>query len=305
MKDAKQQGKVILFPPMIEEIQREIIEYLEQESYGKAIHLLEFVTRCRIDDRHTSDQWMKLLHGLKQQFPEAGEQSDMPEEEETFDERQWLHHHLMHKINRDQQYLHRLMETFELALPDLQLQLLPQLAVSESPLLVEKMKLMLQERPLHPMVRFRILQTLCKLGVSGLIRYMQMDEQVAVEIAHTPLKLQQFPAPLLQIYDRVRIVLESEDLTLMQFTEQMWEEFLSHIYGTSIYSNLLSLNHLGMNQWAAALHAFVAQAVYGDGEQITLAISPHYADALQHESDSRQAIACFQTIFARSGAFRV
>ena len=299
MEDVKKQGNVILFPPMIEQIQREIIEYLEQEFYGKAINLLEFAIRCQIDDRHTSNQWMKLLHGLKQQFPNAEKQSEMPDEEETFDEQQWLRHHVMHKINRDQQYLDRLMDTFEHALPAQQLQLLPQLAMSDAPMFMEKMKLMLQERTYHPMVRFRMLQTLCKLGVTGHIQFTQLNEQITLEIANTPLNLQQFPAPLLQIYDRVRVVLESEDLTLMQFAEQTWEDFLSLVYGTSLYGNLLHLQLYGINIWAAALHAFVAQTIYGNKELI--AISQYYALTPQHASDWQQAFDYFQATFAQSG----
>jgi hypothetical protein len=263
--NGKQQGEVILFPKTIDYYQIELTKLLETEAYSEAIRLLEFLVDCKTGDGGTDEEWRTLLDWLRGEFPDAVPARGPDEEEVPVGEEELLRQHVCAKISQDKQYVNRLLGSLQHASMDKQMLALEQLAYTEGDGVAEELQRRLLDTQLHPFVSFKLLQTLSKLGVVGEVTFGKLGEIVTVDVERTPLSPDQFPEPLPWVSDRVQKTAETDDPTISYFAKQTWEEFLMYAYGASVYRDLLTIGEQELDIWASALHAAVAQAMYGSG----------------------------------------
>jgi hypothetical protein len=265
MQGKSDRGEIVLLPNTIDYYQNELTKLLELEAYGDAVQLLEFLVACSTEDARTNEHWLMLMQWLKLEFPEAASRgnaadtmSDDKDEEELL-----VQNHVTSRLSQDKDYVQRMLSDLEHGGFEQQLLALDQLSYMQDSRIPELLLRLLRNRSLHPTVSFRMLQTLKKQGVQDRIVFHKLGEIVAVDIEITPLYIDQFPNPLLDIYERVRACAEWDDPTLSLFAKQTWGEFLIHCYGTPQYGDLLNLSDQERGIWAAALHVCVAEVIHG------------------------------------------
>lgn len=259
------QGELILFPKTIDYYQIELTKLLEAESYGEAVRLLEFLVECRTDDGRTNEEWRTLRDWLKTEFPLASERGEAEQDDVPPGEEELLRRRVAEKSAADKQYVNRLLASLAQATLDKQLLALDQLAYIEDEGIAPELLKRLHDSQLHPFVSFKLLQTLTRLGATGEATFARLGEIVTVELERTPLSPEQFPEPLPFVSERAHQIAEVDDPTVSYFAKQTWEEFLSYAYGTALYRDMLGMSEQELDVWASALHAAVAQAMYGSG----------------------------------------
>jgi len=263
--NGKREGDLILFPKSIDYYQIELTKLLEKEAYGEAIRMLEFLVSCRTDDDRSIEEWTTLLGWLRTEFPDAADEAgesddDGPGEEEL------LKRYVAAKASQDKRFVKRLLDTLAHAPLDRQLLALDQLAHIEEDDVADRLKEKLLDPQLHPFVGFKLLQTLAKLGASGETTFGKLGEIVTVDVERTPLSADQFPEPLPLVVERVQQMAETDDPTVSYFAQQTWEEFLTYVYGTSTYRDMVGMDEQMLDVWAAALHGAVSKAMYGTSD---------------------------------------
>ncbi|MCI3923585.1 hypothetical protein MO973_25500 [Paenibacillus sp. TRM 82003] len=240
---------------------------LESEAYGEAVRLLEFLVDCKTDDGRANEEWRTLRDWLKSEFPRAAERTDNEAEDgEPQGEEDLLRRSVNEKTAHDKQYVNRLLASLSQATSDKQLLALDQLAYIDDESIVPELLKRLHDAQLHPFVSFKLLQTLARLGATGEATFARLGEIVTVELERTPLSSDRFPEPLPLVSERVHQVAEVDDPTVSYFAKQTWDEFLSYAYGTALYRDMLGMGDQELDIWASALHAAVAQAMYGSAE---------------------------------------
>lgn len=251
---------LILFPKTVDYYQIELTRMLETERYSEAIDLLSFLLQCQADDEAAVQEWKALHQWLIESYPsliEAGR-----EEEET--EASLLKQRILAKAGEDQNYAKSLLDVL-LQDPsvDHKLVALEQLAYIDHPNISDTLKRWVENVELHPVVQFKVLQTLKTRGAAGPIKLDKSGETVNVNIEDTPMSFEQFAPVFMEIRDRVHEISEVNQPALSYFAEQTWKEFLYYIYGTSVYRQLLKEEETGICVWSAALHLAVVKAMMG------------------------------------------
>ncbi|WP_199618423.1 hypothetical protein [Paenibacillus alkalitolerans] len=263
--DGAKQGEVILFPKTLDYYQIQLTKMLEAEAYGDAIRLLRFLLDCKTGDERTENEWSTLLEWLRNQFPDAEAEAERHETDEAeVGEEELLRRTVSAKSSNDRTYAKRLLDAIHHSSLDKQLLALDQLAYVEDPDIGRQLLQKLQGNALHPFVVFKLLQTLCKLGVQGEATFGKLGEIVTVDIEKTPLSSEYFPPPLPEVSERVQQFAEVIDPTLSYFANQTWREFLAYCYGNSLYRELTHMTEESVDVWAAALHLTVTEAMYGE-----------------------------------------
>ncbi|MNP18867.1 hypothetical protein D3C76_1113660 [compost metagenome] len=131
----------------------------------------------------------------------------------------------------------------------------------------------LQTEEIHPLLQYRVLQTLHKRGMQGSITFMRGKEQIEVDIESIPIKDSDFPITVQQIVERVAQYTEVQEPTLFYFAQELWSQFIRAIYGSEIYLSILTEDDLVLDIWAAALHQMVSESLTGSrNEEETRAI---------------------------------
>jgi len=258
--------KVILLPKTIDYYQEELTRMLETERFSEAIELLTFLLECRSDDPQTSDEWHTLLAWLQSSFSSLTEHEGGSDEEDVEITEQDLHKQRFYsKMSEDPGYVKKLLETL-LSNPDLEQKMiaLEQLAVAEHPNIDDTLKRWVEQVELHPLVQYKVLQTLRARGATGLVHLNRGGEQIELDIAETPLDMIHYAPRIQEVMDRVRAVSEQEHPSLVFFADHMWKEFLAFIYGTSIYKSLIAMEEDETDVWAAALHNAVVESMNGN-----------------------------------------
>ncbi|MFC5988429.1 hypothetical protein ACFPXP_18660 [Marinicrinis lubricantis] len=259
---------VILLPKTVEYYQFELTRMLETEKYAEAKELLRFLMECEGKDETTAGEWSMLLGWLDQQFPDAviAEQEEVDETEEDL-----LKKHIDSKVHTDQQWVTGLLQTltgkssFEKKWIALE-----QLAHIKQKDLNSRLKDWVEQTRLHPMLQFKVLQTLKQRGARGKVTMKRLGETVELTISQTPLKWEDYPEAIQSIFHKVQEVCEVYHPSLAYFAEQTWKEFLSCIYGTAIYNELMEQDERGQKIWACALHYVADQSMetQGSAEEI-------------------------------------
>ncbi|WP_010270924.1 hypothetical protein [Paenibacillus senegalensis] len=259
---------VILFPKTIDYYQIEITRMLEGERYKEAIELLEFLVQCNSGDSRTDEEWESLLGWLKSMQGEwmkgsLEEEADYSENEEDMREKA-----LAAKSRDDQHYAENLLAILqEGASIAKQTLALEQLAYLDHPKINQVLKQWLPEAALPPMLQFKCLQILKRRGEEGVVELNKLGEPVHLMIQDTPSSIEDFPAQIKQIVERLLSISEVNDPNLSYFATETWQEFLAYIYGTPIYDELLVLETEEADAWACAFHILLEETMFGSSDE--------------------------------------
>jgi len=281
-------GELILLPKTIEYYRAELAGLLQREAYGEAIALLRFLSGCKTEDRRIGEEWRRLLEWLCAEFPEAAEDPAA----DADDEPELLARRVSDKAAQDKHFSGKLLNMLSPGMPvDRQLAALEQIAhlpADAAAGAAEELRRRLGDVRLHPFVSFKMLQTLARLGVRGEATFVRLGGIVTGDIEPPPARPGHFPEPLPAVGRRVAAAAEALDPQIGEFAEQTWEEFLTYVYGTSLYRELLRTEEeASLDAWACALHAAVEAALRGecrveellDRYAITAALRPSYERA--------------------------
>ncbi|WP_435368240.1 hypothetical protein [Paenibacillus polysaccharolyticus] len=260
----------MLFPKTLDYYQIQLTVMLENERYGEAMDLLRFLLQCQGQEERHYDEWRALLEWLQAAFPqyEEAELQTIREEEEDISEEDMARQHAKSKLAQDDGYADKLLRTvMEGPLSEQTMLALEQLAFLDVPKVDEELIGWLQTKVLHPLLQFRVMQTLRRRGVQDIIHFTRGDEEVEVDIANVPLKPEEFPLQIVQILERVADQTEVHEPTLFYFAQELWIQYVMAVYGTRDYQSMLEQNDAMADIWAAALHMTVADSLGGSHDE--------------------------------------
>ncbi|KOY14076.1 hypothetical protein [Paenibacillus xylanivorans] len=244
---------------------------LENERYGEAMDLLRFLLQCQGQEERHYDEWRALLEWLQAAFPHYGE--DLPvireeRDEEEISEEDMARQHARSKLEQDDGYADKMLRTvMEEPLSEQTMLALEQLAYLDRPEINDSLTGWLKDKTLHPLLQFRVLQTLRRRGVQGIIAFTRGEEPVEVEIDTVPLRPEDFPLQIVQILERVADQTEVHEPTLFYFAQELWIQYVMAVYGTRDYMSMLEENDSMTDIWAAALHMTVADSLGGSHDE--------------------------------------
>ncbi|MDP4095690.1 hypothetical protein OIN60_02640 [Paenibacillus sp. P96] len=239
---------------------------LENERYGEAVRLLQFLLQCQGQEKKHYDEWTALLQWLEAAFPQYMNQE--PEtadlDDEDISEEEIARRHLRSKLEEDAGYGDKLLRmAMDGPLSDQTMLALEQLSYLEQPGIDEELIRWLKEAKLHPLLQFRVVQTLRKRGHEGIITFNRGNMKAEIEVESVPLKPDQFPDPIIRILERVADQTEVHEPTLFYFAQELWSQFVMAIYGTDDYLSMLTDDDSMLDTWAAALHQAVSETLSG------------------------------------------
>ncbi|MGV7117957.1 hypothetical protein [Paenibacillus kyungheensis] len=261
-----------MFPKTLDFYQIELTNMLETERYGEAMSLLDFLLHCQGQSDQQIEEWESLLGWLRMSFPEAAIQNsslDQQEEEENHpDSDTMMRDRIKGKQSADHSYESQLLETaMQQPVTERTLLALEQLSYLDQPKIDDKLIEWLQTGKQHPLIQFRILQTLRRRGHLGNVSFERDHEWIEVEVENVPLEPAEFPLPVIQILERVADKTESDAPNLFYFAQELWSQFMMGIYGTSNYQLIARGDDAELDIWAAALHQTVSETLEGSKEE--------------------------------------
>ncbi|MBE9918130.1 hypothetical protein G8C92_29460 [Paenibacillus donghaensis] len=241
---------------------------LENERYGEAMDLLRFLLQCQGQDQRHYEEWQALLEWLEAAFPGhiPGKTDDGQgeAEEEGPSEDEMKRQNVQAKLAEDQFYADKLMHTaMQEPFSEQNMLALEQLSYLEGPEIDEALVHWLQNHPLHPLLQFRVLQTLRKRGMQGSIELLREQERARIEVETVPLGPDEFPPQIGLITERVGGQTEVQEPALYYFAQELWTQFIMAIYGTEDYYSIVDENDETIDIWAAALHQIVSESLTG------------------------------------------
>jgi hypothetical protein len=263
----KLNDNIILFPKTIEYYQFELTRMLENERYGEAIQMLRFLLTCHHQDARIQEEWHALLQWLQTMFPEEMFALDEEGDEEVT-EAELLRQHLSVKGQTDAGYAEKLMNMLRQpqSLENLLLAL-DQLAFMEHPAINEKLVEWITAEEQHPLLQYKVLQTLNLRGVTGPLQLTKHGETITVDVEDTPKTFEDFPSPVNEIMERFQEISHNNEPALAYFAQETWNEFLAFIYGTGQYGQMLRQEQECVDIWAAALHFVLLEKVFDGGKK--------------------------------------
>ncbi|MCG7410174.1 hypothetical protein MH117_22430 [Paenibacillus sp. ACRRX] len=282
ISDSKLNGaskqNVILFPKTYEYYQMELTRLLESERYSEAVGLLRFLLQCDGEDEGSRMEWAALYEWLLQAFPDLEEIQELHihrdtlisdgNDEEPESEQEVLKMQMRDKLQLDNQYIAKLLQTLrDEQLDERKWLVLEQLAVVDDETLNDELIYMLETEKLHSLVQFGLLQTLNRRGTTGAVTFFHGNEQIVVDIEHTPMDYASFPYVLQIPAEKVHDAAAVREPSLAYFSQEMWQQFLKAIYGTALYDRLRDSNEQDSQVWAAALHRLVAGLLHLEEEE--------------------------------------
>lgn len=250
---------------------------LETERYSEAMSLLDFLLHCQGQSDQQVEEWESLLGWLRMTFPEAAvEASSFGQEEDEENETTsdtMMRDRIRGKQSEDQAYESKLLETaMEQPVTERTLLALEQLSYLDQPKIDDELIEWLQTGKQHPLIQFRILQTLRRRGHLGNVRFERNHEWIEVEIESVPLEPAEFPLPVIQILERVADKTETDEPNLFYFAQELWSQFMMGTYGTANYQLIVRGDDAELDIWAAALHQTVAETLEGAKEEESIRI---------------------------------
>ena len=259
---------VVLFPKTLDYYQIQLTVMLENERYGEAMNLLQFLLQCQGQEERHLQEWQSLLEWLKVAFPQYveshTEEAEEKQELEELDEEEIARLHVQERLQDDPHYGEKLLNTvMNSPVSEQSMLALSQLSYLESPEIDQALIDWLESSQLHPLLQFRVMQTLRKRGLQGTVNLRRGAETIEAEIESTPLNHQDFPLALVLVLERVADQTEVQEPTLFYFAQELWSQFVMAIYGTKDYKELLLENDTTIDIWAAALHQTVSETLTG------------------------------------------
>ncbi|WP_106768534.1 hypothetical protein [Paenibacillus faecalis] len=241
---------------------------LENERYGEAKELLQFLLQCQGQNERNYEEWQALLEWLEAAFPSSAPDSDESGNESVEDEASMARRMAQDKLAQDAGYADKLLDTvMNGPLTEQTVLALEQLAYLDHPEVDAALTGWLKDQPLHPLFQFRVLQTLRRREMSGLVTIQRDEEIVEIEIEHVPLSHNEFPDAIMKILERVAEKTEIHEPTLYYFAQELWTQFVMAIYGTATYRSMLDGEESTMDIWAAALHDIVSESLKGNRKE--------------------------------------
>ncbi|WP_055105580.1 hypothetical protein [Paenibacillus ihumii] len=235
---------------------------LETERYREAAELLQFLLQCQGQDPRHYEEWQALLDWLNSAFP-TFEREEEPEEE-AYAEEEMARQHAEAKLAEDHLYAEKLLQAVtERPLSEQTFLALEQLVYLDRPEVDEVLIRWIEQTDMHPLLQYRVLQTLQRRGTQGMLSFKRGGEPVEIDIEAVPLKPEQFPAPVQAVLERVGSETQVHDPTLFYFAQELWSQFIMAIYGTKDYRSILSEEDAIIDVWAAALHLMVSDSLPG------------------------------------------
>ncbi|WP_438347139.1 hypothetical protein ACP8HI_15670 [Paenibacillus sp. FA6] len=269
---------LILFPKTLDYYQIQLTVMLESERYGEAMDLLRFLLQCQGQEERYVDEWQALLEWLETAFPQyiSGEDNEQAtiDNDVELDEEDLARRNAEWKFAEDADYANKMLSIVkDEALSEQTMLALEQLSYLNGDAIDQELVEWLQSNNIHPLLQYRVLQTLHKRGMQGSITFMRGQEQVEVDIESIPTKDNDFPLTVQKIVDRVAEYTELQEPTLFYFAQELWSQFIKAVYGTNVYLSMLTEEDLVMDIWAAALHQTVSESLTGSrNEEETRAI---------------------------------
>jgi len=242
---------------------------LENERYGEAMDLLRFLLQCQGQDQRHYDEWRALLEWLEAAFPNSRQgktdREDAGEAEEEPNEDDMKRQNVQAKLAEDRFYADKLLRTAKQEpFSEQNLLALEQLSYLEGADIDQALVQWLQSRPLHPLLQFRVLQTLRKRGMQGNIELLRGQERANIDMEAVPLNPEEFPPQIGLITERVAEQTEVQEPTLYYFAQEMWTQFIMAVYGTDDYHSIVDeQDDETIDIWAAALHQIVSETLTG------------------------------------------
>ncbi len=250
--------KLILFPTAIDHYQVQLIQYLEMERYSEAYALLRYLDQFTVDEQ-TAKEWTVLKNWL---VGTVGNEEDADSEDEWTEEL-ILRQNVQDKLEREQNFTTKLLETLlQTSRMEKQLVSLEQLSVIDNPTINEAIKEWLENRQIHPLVQFKALQVLKTRGLKGAVKMYKGGEIVRCLVQDTPLQFNQFPVAVRRILNRVIEASENTYASIGFFAEEMWTDYVSHIYGTPLFIRLSKESDEHLNIWSSVLHQLVMESLH-------------------------------------------
>ncbi|MDO7906910.1 hypothetical protein Q5741_10830 [Paenibacillus sp. JX-17] len=236
---------------------------LENERYGEAMNMLRFLLQCQGQEKRHYEEWEALLQWLETAFPQyIGVSGTVEREEEELSEEELARRAAQSRKSQDAQYEEKMLRrAMEEPLSEQTMLALDQLSYLEHPDIDQALMEWLQNQDLHPLLQFRILQTLRRRGTQGTVSFRRAGEDVQVEIEDVPLQPADFPEPIIHILERVADQTEVHEPTLFYFAQELWSQFVMAVYGTRDYDSMLTDDDLMLDIWAAALHQTVSESL--------------------------------------------
>jgi hypothetical protein len=240
---------------------------LETEQYREAAELLRFLLDCKHDDGRSYEEWRSLLEWLESVSPAGNDKFDVhAETDEDVSEADMLRDRMRQKTEQDQEYAKKLLDILLQDQPhEHKLLALDQLAYIDHPQINDTLVRWLRHVELHPLVQFKVLQTLKQRGYSGMVKLVRNAEAVELRVEDTPLSFAEIPEPIIQVAERVKQASEVNHPMLSYFAEELWREFVLTIYGNAVYHSLLNEDRIDV--WAAALHQISLEATGMQSEE--------------------------------------
>lgn len=241
---------------------------LETERYKEAADLLKFLLQCQGQDPRNYEEWQALLDWLSGAFPML-EGESLQQDDDDSDSEEWIaRQHVEAKIAEDRDYADKLLHTImDKPLSEQTLLALDQLSYLDQPEIDDTLIRWLDENKLHPLLQFRVMQTLRRRGSHGTLSLLRSGEMVEVEIESVPLKPAEFPPPVQAVLERVGDQTQVQDPTLFYFAQELWTQFIMAIYGTQDYISILGEEDYMLDIWAAALHQMLSDSLPGGMEE--------------------------------------
>ncbi|MCC3378730.1 hypothetical protein ACFQ5D_16980 [Paenibacillus farraposensis] len=279
IKDSKvttKENNIVLFPKTLDYYQIQLTVMLENERYGDAMAMLRFLIRCQGQEQKQYDEWNALLQWLEAAFPQYVDSGSVTGdvEEDEVGEVELARRHARFKQEQDAGYGSKLLQmAMEGPLSEQTILALEQLSYLELPEIDDALLRWIKEREIHPLLQFRILQTLRRRGMEGTIQIRRGDEKAEIDIETVPLQPGEFPEPITRILERVADQTEVHEPTLFYFAQELWSQFVMAVYGTNDYRSMLAEEDGMLDIWAAALHQTVSESLKGShNEEETRAI---------------------------------
>ncbi|MFM9280113.1 hypothetical protein [Paenibacillus jiagnxiensis] len=243
---------------------------LENERYGEAMRLLQFLLQCQGQEQKHYDEWDALLQWLEAAFPQymnQGPETAEPDDEDISED-EIARRHLRSKLEQDAGYGEKLLRmAMNEPLSEQTMLALEQLSYLDQPEIDEALIRWLKEAKLHPLLQFRVIQTLRKRGHEGTITFNRGDMKAEIEVESVPLQPSEFPEPIIRILERVADQTEVHEPALFYFAQELWSQFVMAVYGTDDYRSMLTDDDSLLDIWAAALHQAVAETLSGGDEE--------------------------------------
>jgi hypothetical protein len=138
---------------------------------------------------------------------------------------------------------------------------LEQLIVIEHPEISSLVIDWLESKSIHPHVQFKALQLLRSKGLEGVISLRRNGKTLKTLCEQTPLQFSQFPITIRRVLNKVIDGSERSYVSIGFFAEEMWYDFVTAIYATDYYVQLVNASEEQIATWAAVVHHQVLESL--------------------------------------------